>query len=677
MKVKHLALLVLGTSSFLASCGCSNYIADQRLLDNINAVIARHASEINTCSDAVGFAKKGGYDLENYTLSKKSYSFAYDWAGKKFVIMEGDKIVCTPSYYHINSDTYNYFKFTSHYDAASVYSQYLTKDFEGADMLVVTTGLDMGNNWNVKNLIYNNTSDISKKIFLNTYSDYLTITAPKDNVVHYGDANNVFIASMGEDKEFHAYGTYAYIQPSMGNIYLESGASTDLFEMKDNSTANVHIATDVTIIAAINAPMVPTTNDIKYIAVNGYNDIISNDALPIDEDTINFFRLNSDVSFPKTNDSTNAWLVKHNFFLDLNGHKMEFYGNSTSMYLDKYHEGIVLDAATAGSALECYIVDTQATLFERPSIELNDCSIIVAGDATHEVALNITSGRIDDIRGVADDFTTNPVSYNNPAVLVIGNTSDDLERVAYNSSFHMYGGYIRSKKGEKYNSVEASLRPSFKCIQPRGKGAYVDMSYGDLNSYCFCISGQGEPPVTGKADKYGETKIEIKGGTFIGGTDSTQLDDYTTFFFPQSGEVKITGGNVTGRTCVDIKAGTLIIDGATFNSTDDWDETVVAQYNGSDVDGSVILVESTNYYCSNIKININNAKMKSKNAYIVNVVGPDGLNPKGEPDTPKDTDVVFDGGTFTYKLGEGYRVDQYASSVTHFTKNGGTWIKGE
>ena len=73
----------------------------------------------------------------------------------------------------------------------------------------------------------------AKNIYLNTFSDYLTITAPTDNVVHYGDANNVFITEMNDDKEFHAYGTYAYIQPSMGNIYLESSSTTDLFELKD------------------------------------------------------------------------------------------------------------------------------------------------------------------------------------------------------------------------------------------------------------------------------------------------------------------------------------------------------------------------------------------------------------------------------------------------------------
>ena len=43
--------------------------------------------------------------------------------------MEGDKIVCAPNNYHRKKDTYNYFKFTSHYDASSIYSQYLTKDF--------------------------------------------------------------------------------------------------------------------------------------------------------------------------------------------------------------------------------------------------------------------------------------------------------------------------------------------------------------------------------------------------------------------------------------------------------------------------------------------------------------------------------------------------------------------
>ncbi|MCQ2794037.1 MAG: hypothetical protein MJ207_01520 [Bacilli bacterium] len=388
MKVRHFALLILGATSFCVSCNGDN-TADQKFLNTINSVVDKNKDKINTCKDAVDFIQDAGYDIEEYKLAKDTYCFAYDWAGKEFVVMNGDDIIYSPKNYARKQDTYNYFKFTSHYDASSIYSQYLTKDFQGADMLVVTTGLDMGSNWNVKNLIYNNTSTVAKNIYLNTFSDYLTITAPTDDITHYGDANNVFVVEMGDEHAFHANGVYAYIQPSSGHIYLESGSETDLFELKEGSTAKIHYVDGATIEATINAPAIPTEFDLDYISVNDAEDITLNDAET--KKKTNFFRLESDVNFGKTG-SDNAWFVKNNFFLDLNGHKISFTGNATSLFTadggDQYHAGIVLDARPENNGgvnkdLECYIVDTQPTLYERPSIELNDCSIIVSGSAEH------------------------------------------------------------------------------------------------------------------------------------------------------------------------------------------------------------------------------------------------------------------------------------------------------
>lgn len=664
MNIRHLSLLVLSAASFCASC-TRNIDANQKYLNEVNNELAKYKDVIRTCSDAVNIAKGAGYDLENYKFSNKDYCFAFDMMRNQFVIMDGDEIVYSPMYYEKNYDTYTYFKFTNAYDASSIYSQYLTKDFAGADLLVVTTGLDMGSNWNVKNIIYNNTSGIEKNIVLNTFSDYLTITAPTDNIIHYGDANNVFITSMGEDKAFHANGTYAYIQPSAGNIYLEADSSTDLFELPEGSTAKVNTAVDATITAAINAPTVPTQTDLNYVEVSDYSQIV--------EDTTSknktvFFRLTSDIAFP-TETAEAAWKVQNNFFLDLNGRKISFtangleetkYHGESGEADDVYHIGILLDAKAINKDLECYVIDTQPTLYQRPSIELNDCSIIVAGSATHGARLNITSGRIHDIRGVVESG----VEYNRAAVLVMGNTEDSSTRKAYDSSFYMYGGYIRNSEGQYFD--DDPVNASFKCIQPRGEGALVDMSYGDLYSLCYCISGQGDS--SHDFNKFGGTIVNISGGTIVGGLGKYEGDIYTPLFFPQHGTLNITGGNITGPTCLDAKCGDITINGGIFNATKEYDD-IHSDENGSKADGSVILVEANKKYAGgDINITINDAKMTSKHGYITSVTCREG------GDFLKNVHVIHNGGTYYYAQNDGTHInDLIIDGSTKIEVNGGDW----
>ncbi|MCQ2794038.1 MAG: hypothetical protein MJ207_01525 [Bacilli bacterium] len=274
---------------------------------------------------------------------------------------------------------------------------------------------------------------------------------------------------------------------------------------------------------------------------------------------------------------------------------------------------------------------------------------------------------------MASDFDSPAVSYNNPAVLVVGNTQDESNRDAYNSSFDMYGGYIRSKVGPKLETLLAK-QPywAFKCIQPRGEGATVNMSYGDLYSHSYCISGQGNPN-----DKFGGTEVNISGGTIVGGLghypsdDKTVEDVYVPLFFPQGGTLKITGGNITGPSCLDIKTGTIEITGGIFTATRKYDEQE-ATTSGSTADGSVILLESVTdtYSKEGITVKVNDATMTSKSGYITNIIG--------KVDYFKDVTVTHTGGTYYYAQENGTHInDDVPKDKASITVTGGTWIKGE
>ncbi|MCQ2792455.1 MAG: hypothetical protein MJ208_02915, partial [Bacilli bacterium] len=238
MKIKYSALLVLGTSLLLSSCGCSNN-PDKNILNDVNEAIAKSENPVNTCYDAVQVALAAGIDLENYQFTDKNYCFAFDIDTKQFVIMNDDNIVYSPRKYKKNKNTYSYFKFTNAYDAKSIYSQYLTSDFAGADLLVATTGLDMGVNRNVKTIMYNNTTGNAKTVHLRMFCDYLNINAVTDTVNLYYAATNVYVTQVKELYEC-ATASSAYVQVSMGDVYFKPNCSIDLFEVPEKANVTTH-----------------------------------------------------------------------------------------------------------------------------------------------------------------------------------------------------------------------------------------------------------------------------------------------------------------------------------------------------------------------------------------------------------------------------------------------------
>ncbi len=689
MRIRSLAVLSIAAVSFLIGC---NNDADNKFIDQANKAIESEKNNITTPSSAVTYAYEKGVDINGYTLKKTSNNIAFDIDTKQFTIMNGDNVTYAPKGYKKNSNTYHIFKFSDVYDSRSTYSQYLTRNFAGSDLLVVTTGLDMGENNNVKNITYFNSTDTEKDILLNVSCDYLNISTTKDNIYHYGSSNNVFIPSTLSGS-YHEYGSCCYIQAAGGNVYLESGSYSDLFEIPNGSSVNIKQSEGSNILMRVNADSVRAQSTAKIKEINDPTLTANTIQSYLDNTEYNFYRLTTEARDIVLKEEKSGETVtkegyiqfKRDLFFDLNGRSITFdCGQSKGVQYDgdstPYYPGILVKG---DSSINAFLVDTQSSLYPRSGINLLDCSIIVEGstDANKPVNFYMNSGKIHDVK-----CTSNLTgSYRNrPAVLVMGNVSNTDRESERHSAFYMYGGYIKTEWGSKADTVIKTgdtwrKHIACKCIQPRGNGAIVNMIYGDLDSFHYCISCQGT--AAPNVDRYGKTVINITGGYLTGGKEPAYDDgthestgyNYTPLFFPQAGEVNITGATITGPSCINAKAGTINIYGGVFNAIGD-NPSATAGDSGSAADGSVIFMESNRYYQGAIdvplNINIKYATMTSKNAYIIKNSG----YVKESKFILSKASVTVEDGVFNYKK------DKYASDLTESYKdyfecsiNGGTW----
>lgn len=678
MKVKSLAVLSMAAVGFLVGCNKDNS-ADKKFVEDINKVVQSEKDKITTTADAVNILSDAGYNVEN-KLSNEKLKLAFDIDSKCFIAMENDNLKYGPNGYKLNSNTYHLYQVTDYYNGNSKYSQYLTSSFEGRDDLLVTTGLDMGKNKNIKNIQYYSPSDTSRDIYFNVTCDYLEVYAPNDVIKHYGDTNNIYIYSGSDNLNFYEYGSISYIKTAAGVFNFEYGATADIFEIVEGCDVTVRQNENAHITGAINAKTVATDAEIRYKEASDESELET----VLNDKTINFIRLTGDID--KTYSLDKGFKINRSLFLDLNGRSVKFSKGSPSDPIDgeTYYYGFLLENSETNPYINCFILDSQSRVYPRSGITLEDCSFIVHGTVegkdtkTTNVILNFDSGKINVVKKVQNKSA---------GFMVIGNTDvTNLKPGDYrnpkNASLGMYGGYIKTKRLQGSDPDKVS----FKCIQPRGDGAYVYMRYGDIESEDFCISTQGIAYKTGSNinyDKYGGVNIEIEGGNLIGGTEAVEGDyPYTPIFLNVKGSTKITDVNVTGPTCIDIKRGNLTIEGGTFNTTNYSKDITKGTDSGSVSDGSVILVEANNYYCdSKTVINIKDVVMNSKLRYITNIVP---FYDSTQLPTKPSISINHESGAYTYHIdgseghkGTGVNILSDALTVATITCNAdpehGTW----
>lgn len=171
---------------------------------------------------------------------------------------------------------------------------------------------------------------------------------------------------------------------------------------------------------------------------------------------------------------------------------------------------------------------------------------------------------------------------------------------------------------------------------------------GTITSYSGAVSGNG-------TDSYWGTTIVINDGANLSATNGPAV------YHPQDGMLVINGGIITGNTGVEVKGGTVIIEGGVFASNYSGDLVVdkAPDDDGGNSLGYALSVVEKKGYAGNADVTINGGTF---NSHIVKGVSPNKPNPV------KENSLSIYGGTFSSDP------TAYVASLHTATRNGdGTW----
>lgn len=570
MKLNKLFVIGACSVGFFACLSCTNN--DQAVLNKVNKVLKENADKIHTCHDAIVVAEENNIELNDHKFVKPEYEFAYDSKAKQFVIMNGDNIVKTSAGYTKSENTLDYFKSVYVYNPNSKYSQYLDKRAAVPEQLLITTGFDIGDHIDIPNIAYTNLSNTPHDVIVRTYSDYFSILAPLDTIHHYEIATNVIVTSVAT-LDMHA--TTAYVKAYEGYINFTKDSETDFFECVEGAEEDVSIDIEdgATFAATINIKKTKSGKDISSICLPVTN--VSNkdefDSAINDGESV-FIRLTHDI------DNPNKFNLARTLCLDLAGYKISF-DNSTAG---------TLAAITVTQGNSLYILDSQGVLDNNSGIDLNDCYISVNGGEgeANTATLMINGGKI--TQTVTDDI------YLSAAVACVGNyLSGENPHI---SNFSMYGGKIEARMEGTATSAT--------CVSSYGKGANVEIVYGNFVSDANCIACNVE---AGSYD-LGGSNLSISGGHFVSGKKIRAA----CIEYGSDLNLNINGGTFTGATCVAMASGTAHISNATLTANGQYRVYPYA------ADGSIINILNGG---AKLDMDIENVIAYSNFAYILSGEG--------------------------------------------------------
>ena len=257
---------VVGYMGFTKKAHESNDIG---LTTQMNTIL--QAEEVtnkpSTPHEAVQQLANGGVDVEKLTPTTDGYNYVYDLDTNRMFLLDGNKSVVAPTNIEYTEDL-NVFAFVGSENEITNwngYSIYLKSGFTETT-LNISTGLDVGDNV-VETINYNNQNE-AKNIIIRSNDKDTTIningyvgtdTINGDSVWHYGDAQAVYVNSVGM-RSYHEFGNLTgnstdggkqlYVKrgrvvvensSNVNKIYIKEGATSDSFKVETPTNSEVVI----------------------------------------------------------------------------------------------------------------------------------------------------------------------------------------------------------------------------------------------------------------------------------------------------------------------------------------------------------------------------------------------------------------------------------------------------
>ena len=183
------------------------------------------------------------------------------------------------------------------------------------------------------------------------------------------------------------------------------------------------------------------------------------------------------------------------------------------------------------------------------------------------------------------------------ATVRVGKNDYGMEVNEYNSTFTMNGGKINGTYG----------------VLIMGQNSKYYMNGGEVVATSgFAVGGNGQV-------SYGGTYIQINGGKIV---TTSQANDACAMYLPQYGTTEINGGYIEGHDGINIKSGTLTVNGGKIVSNGAFDQSIETN-NGSVSTGSAITISSSKSYVGNISVKISGGIFESAHGYAIAEIIPE------------------------------------------------------
>ena len=265
---------IVGYNSFTKKAKVSN---DTVLVKQMNDVLFANQQtddKNNTMTEALEDVFGAGYDVEKLTPTTSNYNIVWDSENDQMVLLDDSKNVVYPTEKVTSKDKMFLITKTAKdfSDTKDEFAHYLTSEFTYDGALVITTGLDVGNNTNVNVISYTG-GETGKTVSINTNKDtILNVDASLDTVYHYGNVKKVDIEAVAGNS-YHEYGNVlGNIEIKKGRVVVEKGSNvaTIIVESETANDVKVEVTT-----GSVIGTIAPTTEAAK-------SDIKNSNSIPTD-----------------------------------------------------------------------------------------------------------------------------------------------------------------------------------------------------------------------------------------------------------------------------------------------------------------------------------------------------------------------------------------------------------
>lgn len=279
---------IIGYTAYIKKANISN---DAALVTQLNTVLqANEATDkASTPSEALFQANEAGYNVTKLTPTTAGYNIVWNQDANRFALVdESNKTIAG----ELNSTACKNWKFADAYLESETFSVYLNDGFSG-ETVNATAGLDVGNNTDVSVSYKGGTS--AQSVIIRMNGGTLTINAPTDTIVCYGQKDSVNITAVSDTSYKECGSVYGSITIAKGRVEIADTAKVNgivlvtgndvKVALANNGDVKVAVANDVT-----NSPIVTgahgdidtisivtTAESFKTVAEGGGNAVLNDD----------------------------------------------------------------------------------------------------------------------------------------------------------------------------------------------------------------------------------------------------------------------------------------------------------------------------------------------------------------------------------------------------------------